>query len=117
MDALNANTDNSLTPSERDALVTGLMNSTLTRADVLRAVTDNAAFRQREYQRGFVLMQYFGYLRRNPDEGGFNFWLGILNSSSNYRAMVCAFINSPEYQDRFSPVRTHNDSVCAGVGP
>ena len=38
-------------------------------------------------------MQYFGYLRRDPDQGGYDFWLGIVNnpSASNYRSMVCGF--------------------------
>lgn len=55
-----------------------------------------------------VLMEYFGYLRRDPDEAGFNFWLDVLNNRTpgNYRSMVCAFITSREYQLRFSPVAT-----------
>jgi hypothetical protein len=57
-------------------------------------------------------MQYFGYLRRNPDDApdnnftGFDFWLGKLNQfGGDYRAaeMVKAFINSPEYRARFGP--------------
>jgi len=53
-----------------------------------------------------VLMQYFGYLRRDPDQGGYDFWLGILtnklsNDSSGYRAMVKAFMTSIEYRARF----------------
>ncbi len=59
-------------------------------------------------------MEYFGYLRRDPDEAGFNFWLDVLNNRTpgNFRSMVCAFITSREYQLRFSPVATRTDREC-----
>jgi len=59
-------------------------------------------------------MQYFGYLRREPDEGGYQFWLDVLNNKlpNNYKAMVCAFLSSAELQDRFSTARTHSNSEC-----
>jgi uncharacterized protein (TIGR03118 family) len=117
VDQLNSNTGNSLTPAERDVLVQGLDNGTQTRTTVLRALVDNAAFRTRETNPAFVLMEYFGYLRRDRDPGGFSFWLNILNTTNNFNSMVCAFINSPEYQQRFSPVVTRNDSVCGAIAP
>lgn len=88
------------------------------RAAVLRAVADNAVFVQKEYNKAFVLTQYFGYLRRDPDAGGYLFWLGILdnglpNNASGYNSMVCAFITSGEYQGRFSFIHTHTDNECA----
>jgi photosystem II stability/assembly factor-like uncharacterized protein len=117
VDGLNANTKDpsnpttgSLTQSERDSLVTQLTNGTMTRAQVLRSISENPVFQQREFTRAFVLMQFYGYLRRNPnaapdvDFGGYNFWLGKLNSfGGNYIAseMVKGFINSGEYGDRF----------------
>ncbi|HEY0404461.1 MAG TPA: DUF4214 domain-containing protein, partial [Pyrinomonadaceae bacterium] len=88
------------------------------RAVVLRAVADNQTFAQAEYNKAFVLMQYFGFLKRNPDDGGYQFWLNVVNNSvpndpSGYRSMVCAFITSREYQQRFSGIITRNDTVCA----
>jgi hypothetical protein len=60
-----------------------------------------------------VLMQYFGYLRRNPDQGGYDFWLNILNSQpNNFDGMVCSFITSTEYQLRFGTVATHSNADC-----
>jgi hypothetical protein len=117
VDRLNANTGNSLTSAERNALVNGLnaFFPTETRASVLRKVTDNAAFKTRETNNAFVLMEYFGYLRRDADAGGYAFWLNVLNRTGNFRGMVCAFITSAEYQDRFSPTRTRNDRICAGL--
>ena len=67
-------------------------------------VAENAEFARREFNAAFVLMQYFGYLRRGPDEEGFNFWLAKLEQfGGNYvnAEMVKAFISSDEYKRRF----------------
>ncbi|HMF57547.1 MAG TPA: DUF4214 domain-containing protein [Pyrinomonadaceae bacterium] len=84
------------------------------RSLVLRELVENDAFKQAEYNPSFVLMEYFGYLKRDPDRGGFNFWLDVLNNrvQGNYRSMVCAFITSAEYQQRFSSVVTHRNEEC-----
>ena len=68
------------------------------RAQVLASLIDDAGFKQKEYNPSFVLMQYFGYLRRDADAGGYNFWLDMLDNrvQGNYRAMVCAFLTSAE---------------------
>ena len=77
------------------------------RARALRAVAENQQLYDREYNAAFVLMQYYGYLRRNPedlpdtDRSGYNFWLGELNRTGNYSNMVRAFIVSEEYRKRF----------------
>jgi Tol biopolymer transport system component len=114
VDNLNANTGNSLSPAERNALVQGLLNQTETRATALRKIADNATFRAREYNKAFVVMQYFAYLRRNPDQGGLDFWLDVINhrDPNNYFGMVCAFVTSAEYQLRFGPAVTRTDQDC-----
>jgi hypothetical protein len=104
VDILIFNTGVTFSQAERDALVNGLNNQTETRATVLRKVTDNQAFRQAEFNRAFVLMEYFGYLRRTPDTIGFNFWFAKLNSFNGdfiKAEMVKAFISSGEYRSRF----------------
>jgi len=89
-------------------------NDTAARARVIRRVADNSALKQQELNKAFVLMQYFGYLRRNPydppeqtlDYAGYNFWLGKLNQfNGNFIAadMVKAFLVSGEYRHRFGP--------------
>jgi hypothetical protein len=101
--------------TERQQALTA-MNAGRTRAQVLRDVIELDAFKQREYNASFVAMQYFGYLRRAPDQAGYDFWLGVLDglpAPENYRSMVCAFITSAEYQDRFGSLRTHNNGECA----
>jgi Tol biopolymer transport system component len=67
-----------------------------------------------QYNPAFVLMQYFGYLRRDVDPAGYAFWLDIVNNRepNNYRGMVCAFITSSEYQLRFGSVATRSNANC-----
>jgi hypothetical protein len=49
-------------------------------------------------------MQYFGYLRRDPEPTGFNAWLAFLNANpTDFRTMVFGFVNSQEYRGRFGP--------------
>jgi len=125
VDALNTNTGNSLTSAERNGLVSDLTAGTKTRAQVLRAVAENSTFGRTEFNRAFVLMQYFGYLRRDPDAApdgnlnGFNFWLGKLNQfQGNYIAaeMVKAFLSSTEYQARFNVPAPVSAAIPAAGG-
>jgi hypothetical protein len=115
VDTLNANAGNVLNPTERAALISQLTpnpSDPALRGDVLMKVAENAVLKQQEMNRSFVLMQYFGYLRRNPDAApesglnfnGFNFWLNKLNQfNGNFvnADMVKAFITSSEYRKRF----------------
>src|SRR5207244_5556146 len=112
VDALSAHTGVALSQAERDELVNGLDNTTETRASVLRKVVENQTLAQQEFNRAFVLMQYFGYLRRNPNDApdsdfsGYSFWLTKLNAFNGDFAkaeMVKAFITSAEYRKRFGP--------------
>ena len=75
-------------------------------------MAENSTLAQQELNRAFVLMEYFGYLRRNPNEGqdsdysGYEFWLKKLNQfNGDYQKseMVKAFITSGEYRSRFGP--------------
>ena len=102
--------------SQRDGLLarynTGASQNE-SRALVLHYVSESAAVRDANYNAAFVLGEYFGYLRRDPDQQGYNFWVGVLNGGGNYHNMVCAFITSTEYQRRFSSVVSHSNSECA----
>ncbi|MEO8435803.1 MAG: FG-GAP-like repeat-containing protein [Pyrinomonadaceae bacterium] len=90
------------------------LNNGDTRARILADVIETSEFKQREYNPSFVLMEYFGYLRRDADLGGYNFWLNVLDNREpgNYRGMVCSFITSMEYQKRFSSVVTRSNAEC-----
>ena len=89
---------------DRDALVSSLNNGTMTRAAVLRQVVENEGFVHAKRNETFVMMEYFGYLRRDPDADGYQFWLNKLNQfGGNFEQaeMVKAFISSGEYRNRF----------------
>lgn len=110
VDTLIANTGVPFSLAQRNALVLGLGAGTETRATVLRKVAEDQNFFQKELNPAFVLTQYFGYLRRNPNDApdadfsGFNFWLGKLNQFNGdfvQAEMVRAFITSTEYRQRF----------------
>ena len=112
VDKLNNNAGGPLSQSERDQLVNDLTMGAKTRGHVLRAVAENQNLVNAEFNRAFVLMQYFGYLRRNPndpqdtDYTGYDFWLSKLNAfNGNFinAEMVKAFISSTEYRKRFGP--------------
>lgn len=98
--------------AERQAAIDEFNNPTGARGRALRRVVDNQTLFAREFNRAFVLAQYFGYLRRNPndspdiDYSGYNFWLGKLNQfDGNFvnAEMVKAFLDSGEYRHRFGP--------------
>ena len=96
-----------ITPSdaERQALVNGLNSGTETRASALGKVADNSELTRREFNGAFVVMQYFGYLRREPDSGGYQFWREKLNQfNGNFvdAEMVKASLVSTEYRQRFT---------------
>src|SRR5205807_7006363 len=105
VDRLNQNAGGVLSQSERDQLVaelTAAADAAQGRAAVLRKVAENPELTRREFNRAFVLMQYYGYLRRNPDDppdagfGGWKFWLDKLNQFDGdfvKAEMVRAFIS------------------------
>ncbi len=95
-------TNAGVTVPNRDQLVVDLNNSTKTRAQVFNEIVDSSQFTSAAYNRTFVLTQYFGYLRRDPDAAGFQGWLTFLNANpTDFRTMVNGFLNSVEYRARF----------------
>ena len=119
VDALFANAGVVPSVVERSAAINefggaGNTADTAARARALRRVAENTTLHAQEKNRAFVLMQYFGYLRRNPNDApetglnfdGYNFWLTKLNQfNGNFieAEMVKAFITSGEYRGRFGP--------------
>lgn len=117
VDALYAQAGITPVAAERTSVINEFGSATTTtdtaaRARALRRVAQNSTLAQQELNRAFVLMQYFGYLRRNPNDppepglnfDGYNFWLNKLNQfNGNYvdAEMVKAFITSGEYRGRF----------------
>ena len=93
-----------VTLANRDALISDLNAGRRTRSQVLREIVESQAFagRRTTFNMAFVLSQYFGYLRRDPDPAGFQAWLTFLNANpTDFRTMVNGFVNSVEYRARF----------------
>jgi hypothetical protein len=85
----------------RAGWIDGLNKGTLTRAQVLRQLAESAEAYAKFYNEAFVVMQYFGYLRRDPDIAYLD-WIKTMNDNGgNYRIMVNGFLNSEEYRSRF----------------
>jgi len=117
VDKLNTNAGNVLSPTDRStaiALFGGASdtNNLTARGQALRQVAENQNLYNAEFNRAFVLMQFIGYLRRNPNDSpdsdytGYDFWLTKLNQfNGNFvnAEMVKAFITSAEYRQRFGP--------------
>src|SRR5687767_4848406 len=118
VDKLFETTNVAPTPTERQALINGLGTGSDTRASVLFKVVDGRIedgplvlttrygklFYDQQSNPGFVQMEYFGYMKRDPDDAGYAFWLDKLNQyGGNFvdAQMVMAFILSPEYRARF----------------
>ena len=111
VDSLFANAGVTPTASERDAAINAFGGGGVAgQAAALRSVAESNSVANATFDESFVLMQYFGYLQRDPDAApdnnfsGYNFWLSKLEQfNGNYvRAeMVKAFITSTEYRQRF----------------
>ncbi|HET6855112.1 MAG TPA: S8 family serine peptidase [Pyrinomonadaceae bacterium] len=86
------------------ALIAALQNGQKTRGEVLREIVETNSVAAQFFNRAFVSMQYFGYLRRDPDSIGFQNWVNTLNADpSNFRHMIFGFLFSTEYRQRFGP--------------
>jgi hypothetical protein len=110
VDTLNRNAGSPLSASELTQLEIEHTAGTKSRAQVLRQIAEHPNLNSAEFNRAFVLMQYFGYLRRNPNDTpdtnytGYDFWLTkLIQFGGNFQNadMVKAFITSGEYRQRF----------------
>jgi len=91
-----------VTSPNRDFWIAALGNGTRTRATVLRDISESPEVYNKYYNQAFVVMQYFGYLRRDPD-ALYLFWIQELETTGNARNMINGFMNSLEYRFRFGP--------------
>ena len=91
-----------VTLSSRQTLINGLNNSTLTRGAVLRQIVESAEVSAKYNHQAYAVMEYFGYLRRQPD-AFYLAWIDVLDQSNDPRGMVTGFATSTEYRQRFGP--------------
>jgi len=85
----------------RGAWIDLLTQGKATRAEVFRGLMDSKEVYDKFYNSAFVVMQYFGYLRRDPDILYLE-WIKIMDGNGgDYRGMISGFMNSNEYRNRF----------------
>ena len=102
VNALEANAE--VTLANKADLVDALNTNQKTRAQVLREIVELQSVTDKFFIRAFVAMQYFGYLRRDPDTVGYDNWIATLTADpSNFRHMIFGFLFSDEYRHRFGP--------------
>ena len=104
-----------ITPASRQTLIdnlqTGAREPAHTVEDFINTPEISGAG-TRFYDLGFITMQYLGYLKREPEQTGFNFWVGQLIGANaphrlDYRFMIGGFLQSDEYRLRFGPGSNH----------
>ncbi len=88
-------------PNQQD-LIDSLDNNIASRAQVLRRIVESGEVSAKYFNQSFAVMEYFGYLRRDPDAMYLN-WIDVLNQGGDSRSMVDGFVNSTEYRLRFGP--------------
>jgi hypothetical protein len=103
--------------SERSLLISLLDDAANGRAMVLTHLASDQRVMDANYNHALVLFQYFSYLRRNPDEAAYNTWLNTLKNKplrdpEAARSLVCNFVTSAEYQNRFGINATHTTREC-----
>jgi hypothetical protein len=90
--------------ANKAALIAALDGGTMNRGQVLRNIVESQVVADQFFNRAFVSMQYFGYLRRDPDAIGFQNWVTTLNNNpADFRHMIFGFLFSTEYRQRFGP--------------
>lgn len=105
IDRLCENAGIALDATQKDALIRGLASGQETLGSVLLRVVNDPRFVQRENSRSLVLLHYFAYLRRNPEDppdnsfNGFNFWVDDLERNHDLDKLASAFKDSGEYKD------------------
>jgi len=94
-----------ITLSNRNQVISDLTaagNTDAGRAVAMRAIADSQEEQNKEFNPSFVYMQYVGYLRRDPENPGYDSWLTYLNTHpGDFNTMVWGFVDSSEYRNRF----------------
>jgi len=104
--ALATNAGVTISDEERRAMIERLSSGRANRGEVVREVADREEVYVKNFDRGYVLMHYFGYLKRNPEDApdrdlsGYDFWLKYLRDARSYRGIREAFMNSQERQEK-----------------
>ena len=85
--------------SSQVAAVVAQLNAGLTRAQLIQFVLNNPLYIGLEYNRMLVDTAYISLLFRDPDPGGFQYWLNLLNGGLNAESFLSYFLMSAEFQE------------------
>jgi hypothetical protein len=106
VDRLSRNAGITLSPAERATLISRLSSGAMTRAEALTTIVSTKEFVEKEDTRSFVLLHYFGYFHRNPDDPpdnnlkGFDYWVKEVDKTGDRSNLMRAFMASGEYEHR-----------------
>ena len=81
----------------------GQLNGGATRGQVMLGFSESAEFKASSANKVYVTMMYTGMLRRAPDQGGFDYWVGYIGTGNSGQALINGFLAAPEYHNRFLP--------------
>src|SRR5690242_14966327 len=103
--------------SERATLISLLDDAANGRAMLVARLASDQRVIDANYNQALVLFQYLSQLRRNPDEASYAAWVNTLKSKplrdpEAAHLLVCNFLHSTEYQNRFGMVATHYSREC-----
>lgn len=103
--------------ANKDSLLGLLDDPNAGRAAVLNRLATQSEIGDAQYNQTLVMFQYFAFLKRDPDETGFAYWLAMLKNkplrdAGAARSLVCSFVNSEEYQSRFGILTTRTPREC-----
>jgi CSLREA domain-containing protein len=92
-----------VTPASKQQLIDNY--NTVGRAKTLRAFIETPEVQAQFFDRGFITFLYFGFLRRDAEPGGFQFWMDKFNQTNrDRRLLVEGFLNSDEYRFRLAQI-------------
>jgi hypothetical protein len=80
-----------------------LNTASMTRGQVMRNFSESSEYQSTSFNKVYVTMMYVGMLRRAPDQGGFDFWVGYMGGGNSGLSLINGFLTSPEYHNRFLP--------------
>jgi uncharacterized delta-60 repeat protein len=92
-----------VTTANRISVINRLSAGQITRGQALRELMEAPEISGRFFNKAFVVVGYFSFLRRNPD-AAYLHWINVLNTTGDYREMIRGLMQSAEYRSRFGPV-------------
>ena len=81
----------------------GQLNGGMTRGAMMIGFSESPEYKAAIASEVYVTMMYVGMLRRAPDTGGFNFWMGYIDAGNSGQTLIGGFLGAPEYHNRFLP--------------